>query len=133
MILSFAIREDILEMNRLPLSMSAALAALALCFSLGTAVAADGPAFTIVSPTEGATLTSPVTVTVEVENAEIGRPADGLNHLHIAVDDGRGKSIYESTPQVYELAPGSHTIYVELAGPNHRGLLPVQSVTFTVE
>lgn len=110
-----------------------ALASLALALAAGGAVAADGPAFTVTAPTEGATVSSPVTVTVEVENAEIGRPADGLNHLHIAMDNGRAKSIYENGPQVYELAPGEHTVHVELAGPNHRALLPAKSITFTVD
>lgn len=111
----------------------ASLLGLALATVAGAALAADGPAFTITAPAEGATVTSPVTVTVAVEGSTIGRPADGLDHLHIAVDEGKARSLYENTPQVLELAPGEHTVWIELAGPNHRALLPKKSVTFTVK
>lgn len=89
--------------------------------------------FEIVFPDDGATVSSPVALEVSVSGADIGRPSAGLNHIHVAVDDGKAKSIYEKGPISLDLEPGEHTVMVEIAGPNHRALLPPKHVTFTVE
>ena len=107
--------------------------ALGLVLVGSLACAADAPSFTITAPAADATVTSPVSVVVEVQGAQIGRPADGLDHLHISVDGGPTRSIYQNEPQVLTLEPGQHTVSMELAGPNHKPLLPPKSVTFTVK
>lgn|SRR5690625_3934464 len=89
--------------------------------------------FEIMFPEEGATVSSPVALEVSVSGADIGRPSAGLNHIHVAVDDGKARSIYETGPISLDLEPGEHTVMVEIAGPNHRALLPPKHVTFTVE
>lgn len=90
-------------------------------------------AFEIVAPAEGATVQRPVRLELSLSGAEIGRPSDGLDHVHVAVDGGRARSIYEPGPIPLDLAPGKHTVMVEIAGPNHRALLPAKHVSFTVE
>jgi len=111
------------------------VAAAALVIFAGLVNGADRGevSFEIVFPEDGATVSSPVALEVSVSGADIGRPSAGLNHIHVAVDDGRARSIYETGPISLDLEPGEHTVMVEIAGPNHRALLPPKHVTFTVE
>lgn len=118
-----------------PFAAFAVAATLGLC-SGGSAIAAEqtrSVAFEIVAPAEGSTVQRPVQLEVSLSGAEVGRPADGLDHVHVAVDGGRARSIYEPGPIPLDLAPGKHTVMVEIAGPNHRALLPAKHVSFTVE
>lgn len=115
----------------LPLALLAALG-----FHLNDSAQAadrDGVAFEILAPAEGATVQRPVQIELSVTGAEIGRPADGLDHVHVAVDGGPASSIYQPGPITLDLPPGKHTVMVEIAGPNHRALLPAKDVSFTVE
>lgn len=120
---------------------AAPFAALAVATALGlyagtAAMAAEqgrSVAFDIVAPAEGATVKRPVQLELSLSGAEVGRPADGLDHVHVAVDGGRARSIYQPGPIPLDLAPGKHTVMVEIAGPNHRALLPAKHVSFTVE
>jgi len=105
----------------------------ALALTAGSALAATVPSFTITAPTDRATVSSPVTVTVALTNAKLGKPTDGLDHLHISVDGGQPTPVYKDGPVTLPLAPGKHTVKVELSGPTHRTLLPPKSVTFTVK
>ncbi len=107
-------------------------AALCLALASGSALA-DTPSFTIVSPTDGAAVTSPVSIVVDVQGGKIGKPTDGLDHLHVGVDGGQKRSIYVPGPVELELAPGAHTVQVELAGPNHRAYGPEKSISITVK
>lgn len=118
-----------------PLAAFAVVASLGL-YSSTAAVAADqgrSVAFDILAPAEGATVKRPVQLELSLSGAEVGRPADGLDHVHVAVDGGRARSIYQPGPIPLDLAPGKHTVMVEIAGPNHRALLPAKHVSFTVE
>lgn len=112
----------------------AACAGLVLAFGLllGVAQAAE-PGFEIVSPADGSTVTSPVTLRVEVTGVKIGQPSTGGYHLHISVDGGPEQALYENAPQTYALAPGEHTIGVDLAYPTHQTAVPEKTVTFTVK
>lgn len=90
------------------------------------------PSFTIAAPAAGATVTSPVLVKVTLHGAQIGKPSSGLDHLHIAVDGGEPTPVYDGPQLSLRLAPGKHTVEVDLAGPDHQPLLPPKSVTFVV-
>lgn len=107
--------------------------ALAAAFAAGAAMAAEAPTFTIVSPTDGATVSSPVSVMVEVKGGTIGRPADGLDHLHIAIDGGQETPIYQPGPIILTLDPGEHSLSMDIAGPTHRPYGPPTQIHFTVQ
>lgn len=118
-----------MSMGRLRLR--GALVCAGLVFA-GAAVAAQSPSFGITAPAAGATVSSPVAIVVAVQNAKIGKPTDGLGHLHVSVDGGPAMAVYQPGPVDLSLPAGKHTVEVELAGPTHAALLPPKSVTFTV-
>ncbi|MEO7066457.1 MAG: hypothetical protein ABI114_06085 [Rhodanobacter sp.] len=95
--------------------------------------AATTPSFQIESPTATVSVRSPVAVKIAVHGATIGMPEDGLDHLHIAVDHGDVVPVYSMPVPPMKLAPGPHTLEVDLAGPDHRPLTAPQIVTFTVK
>ncbi|MGB3424242.1 MAG: hypothetical protein WBF84_11695 [Castellaniella sp.] len=109
-----------------------AIGSMALLLFSGDALSATSPAFAIQSPVQGAIVNSPVILQVEVQGAKIGQPIEGLDHLHLSVDGGSEIAIYRNGLLRLPLTPGKHTLFVELAGPTHEGLLPPESVTFTV-
>lgn len=90
------------------------------------------PSFTIAAPAAGATVGSPVLVKVTMRGAQIGKPSSGLDHLHITVDGGEPTPIYDKPELSVRLAPGKHTVVVDLAGPDHQPLAPPKSVSFVV-
>ncbi len=94
--------------------------------------AAAGISFTIVSPRAGATVGSPVRITVQVRGAQIGAPSAGLDHLHVSIDGGPVVALYQAPELTVRLAPGEHTAAVQLADATHEGILPVQTVDFRV-
>ncbi len=98
----------------------------------GPAGAASTPSFTITSPTNGATVSTPVAVVVTVRNATIGTPLMGMDHLHVSIDGGPQMAIYKPGPIDLPLPAGKHTISVELAGPTHEPLLPPKVIAITV-
>ena len=95
--------------------------------------ATPAPSFQIESPTAAASVRSPVAVKILVHGATIGSPEDGLDHLHIAVDHGDVVPVYKMPVAPLKLAPGQHTLEVQLAGPDHQPITPPQTVTFTVK
>ena len=110
--------------------------ALALLVSTSAAFAdsaTPAASFQIESPTATTSVRSPVALKILLHGASIGRPEDGLDHLHIAVDHGEAVPVYKMPVAALKLAPGQHTLEVELAGPNHQPLSAPQSVTFTVK
>lgn len=120
---------------------------------IGSPVAAQpGPSLRITNPGNSETVSSPVTVRVDVQNANL-RPAEAgdqtSQHLHYFVDidpatvlqpgqpipTGRENIIHTAdTSQTLTLGPGQHTIWVILSDLGHVPLSPsVQAqVTFTV-
>jgi hypothetical protein len=140
------------------LTLAAAMLA-ALCFALSglpgpTAVGAQaGPAVHITAPANGATVTNPVTVTVQSSGAVIKPATDNdpnAAHYHYFVDrnpasvlqqgqpipTGQPDIIHTDSPnqQLPNLSPGQHTVWVVLAHTDHTPYNPnVQDqVTFTV-
>ena len=95
--------------------------------------ATPAPSFQIESPAATTSVRSPVLVKILVHGATIGSPEDGLDHLHIAVDHGEVVPVYKMPVAPLKLAPGQHTLEVDLAGPDHQPLTAPQSVTFTVK
>lgn len=126
---------------RRPLSAIASSALVAL--ALGVALALSGQihftqhptgpvSFTITSPENGATVSNPVQVAVTVNGAKIGWPYTGNDHLHVSVDGAPPEAVYRNRVLDFTLAPGRHTVAVELAGPNHAALMLPQYAAFTV-
>lgn len=126
---------------RRQLSMLGSTALIALALGLALALSGQihfpqhptGPvSFAIASPAPGASVTSPVTLDVTVNGAQIGYPYTGKDHLHVSVDGGPAEALYKNRPLTLDLAPGRHTVGVELAGPNHAALMLPKYVQFTV-
>lgn len=114
--------------------------------------AASGPQVYIVSPADGDTVSSPVTVQFGVEDfllAPAGTFETGTGHHHLLVDTALppldqpipsdenhlhfGKA---QTETVLELTPGSHTLQLILgdgAHVPHQSALISESITITVE
>ena len=88
--------------------------------------------FAIASPISGTTVDSPMQLRIAVAGAKIGKPSDGLDHLHVKVDDGDVQAIYYPSAPTVLLSNGQHTIIVDLAGPDHQSLTPPKFVTFFV-
>lgn len=93
------------------------------------------PTIEIVSPEDGATVTSPVLIEVETENFSLG-PAgttrDGEGHFHVIVDEGcitPGLVIPENkvvahagngaSSRLVELEPGRHELCVQISDGFH--------------
>jgi hypothetical protein len=107
--------------------------ALALGGQIHFAQHPTGPVlFAITSPANGATVSDPVQLAIAVQGAKIGWPYTGNDHLHVSVDGGPAEAIYKNRVLELKLAPGRHTVAVELAGPNHAALMLPQYVAFTV-
>jgi len=88
--------------------------------------------FQIESPTAAANIRSPVAIKVALHGATLGKPVDGLDHLHISVDGGEAIPVYAAPIPPLQLAPGRHTLTMDVAGPDHRPLTATKTVTFTV-
>lgn len=88
--------------------------------------------FTINAPTDGAIVTSPVTLDVALRGARLGSPTDGRDHLHLSLDGSLPIAEYISRRLPLQIPAGQHTLTIELAGPDHAPLLPERTVTFTV-
>lgn len=102
---------------------------LVACAAAFAVMASAAPLnFTIESPAQGATVDSPVVVRVDTHGIRIGKPVDGLDHLHISVDNGPEIAVYRNEDVRIPLKPGMHVIAVELAGPTHRPLMPPKTV-----
>ena len=79
------------------------------------------------------------TVEVTVSGVELMDPAaakeqpvPGQGHLHYQVDKGPVVATPSAKLSFHELAPGTHTIMVVLAGNDHKPLGPQQQLTVTV-
>lgn len=85
--------------------------------------AADGAA-TVEVTVSGVELTDPA--------AAKEKPVAGQGHLHYQVDKGPVVATPSAKLSFHELAPGTHTILVVLAGNDHQPLGPKQQLTVTV-
>ncbi len=89
--------------------------------------------FAITSPLANSTVSAPVDLAVALTGSQLGEPSAGRDHLHISIDGGRPLALYDRSEVGLPLPRGPHTVAVELAGPNHRPLLPPQFVSFVVQ
>ncbi len=129
------------------------LGAVALAANIDSAAAQTPPALQITGPSNGATVASPVTISVNVTGVTIKAASEAdpnSSHLHYFVDKdpagiiGQGQTIPSGDPAIIHsgstalalpaLAPGQHTVWVVLGHLDHSPYNPsVQAqVSFTV-
>ncbi len=84
----------------------------------------DGATVTILSPSDGDTVAAnePVEITYEIDPG--GLPADQLGDMHVYVDEELD-SMQTSGVLEVELEPGTYTVGVEAAQPNHASFDPM--------
>ncbi len=99
-------------------------------------------------PLDGATVTSPVTVSMLVEGMEVRRAGDmtdNSGHHHVLIDLGpvpEGQTIPKDTTHLHyggaeteaqvELTPGPHILTLQFADANHSSYGPAMSQTIAV-
>jgi hypothetical protein len=109
----------------------------------------NGASVSIASPEDGATVQSPVTVTMEAEGLEIepaGEVREGAGHLHLMVDadcvsaaetipaDDAHRHLADGSDEVeLELEPGEHTLCAQAGDGVHQALDATHEITITVE
>ena len=84
----------------------------------------DGASVTILSPEDGATVPAnkPVEITYEVDPGNL--PPDQLGDMHVYVND-KLQSMQVAKVLEVELKPGTYTVGVEAAQPNHASFDPM--------
>ena len=91
------------------------------------------PIVSIVSPTDGATVSDTFTVTVSTSNFNI--PTQG--HIHVYLDTLQNYQLGNGPTFTFtNVAPGTHVIWAQLQNPDHSPLNPpvqTQPITITVE
>ncbi len=109
---------------------------------------APAPEISFVEPTDGATVTSPVKVKMQATNFTIepaGEVKAGAGHFHIIVDGGcitAGQAIPKDDTHLHygmaqteaelTLAPGSHTLCLQVGDGAHTALDLADSITVEV-
>ena len=90
----------------------------------GEPVSSEDASITILSPADGATVPAnePVEITYEIDPG--GLPSDQLGDMHVFVD-GELDSMQMTDVLEVELEPGTHTVGVEAAQPNHASFDPM--------
>ena len=117
-----------------------------------TDLSSTTPSVSFVTPTDGATVSSPVAMEFLVSNynispvpSEVEMPREGMGHYHVGIDTEClpvGEVIQQGDPWVHfgdgsnrfetMLAPGPHTLTLQLGDDEHRtldGLCTTISVT----
>ena len=87
----------------------------------------DEPSISIVSPEDGANITSDqVTIEFSVENFVIGNAGDGVDgHVHYAIDNGNATMHYSTNPILLtDLDVGAHVFHIWLVDNDHGALDP---------
>jgi len=138
-------------MTRKPIQILAGAALLAAQFAFAATPAPEGASVYIISPQNGETVTSPVTVRFGLSNmgvapAGVNSPNTGHHHLLIDVaelppmnmplpkDDHHRHFGGGQTEVTVDLAPGAHTLQLILGDANHiPHEPPVMSEKITVE
>ena len=123
---------------------------LAIAAVLALAGCGDGDGgVSFAEPQDGATVASPVRAVMESEEVEIveaGEPREGTGHFHIMVDAGcvePGEIIPEddqhlhfgdaSTETTISLAPGEHSLCLQVGDGAHTALDDTDEITVTAE
>jgi hypothetical protein len=109
-----------------------ALVALPACRKDEPAGGSGGQSVTIVSPEDGADVTSPIQLTLSATGAEIGPPETGDMHFHVYVGDSDQYEVVTSTTGSVDASTGEQTIRVVLAQPNHEETSASTSITVNV-
>jgi hypothetical protein len=109
-----------------------ALVALPACRQDEPAGGSGGQSVTIVSPADGADVTSPIQLTLSADGAEIGPPETGDMHFHLYVGDSDQYEVLTSTTGSVDASTGEQTIRVVLAQPNHDETSVETSITVNV-
>lgn len=91
--------------------------------------------FSIASPSDGASVSEPFTLTVNSSEA-LGDPSTGDDHVHLCFDGADCsvdyKIVYSNTYQVTDLPAGQHTITASLRHADHSAAGPTATITVTV-
>jgi hypothetical protein len=101
----------------------------------------DGPSITLLTPSDGDSVSGPVDVEVEVEGLTLnpdaigGTNVEGEGHWHLLVDGELAMPVGEESASLEDLTPGEHTITVELHNNDHSPVTPrvADEATVTVE
>jgi hypothetical protein len=91
-----------------------------------------GQSVTIVSPADGADVTSPIQLTLSATGTQIGPPDTGEMHFHLYVGDSDQYQVVTSTTGSVDAPTGEQTIRVVLAQPNHEETSLSTSITVNV-
>lgn len=126
-------------MLRRALLLLAILLLAAGCGTSGSTTVEGTASFETVSPTAGASVEGPsITLQMEVVNLILQTPGGANNpnqgHFHIFVDGGTGYDVVYEATHALALAPGEHTVRVELRNNDHSPFSPpvFREVIFTV-
>jgi hypothetical protein len=110
----------------------------AACSQAGASTGSGGGmSVSIVSPSDGATVSEPFTVKLDT-SVPIGDPSTGEHHVHLcfdgaSCDDLSGTVItYADSVQVSTLSPGTHTIEASLRNADHSDAGVSTQITITV-
>lgn len=136
-------------MRSILVSLMAALAVLTACSSGGDGGDTAGSSVAFGGVEDGATVSSPLDVTFEVDGFEVeeaGAVREGAGHLHVLIDVGcspAGEIVPSdeqhlhfgdgSTAASLELEPGEHALCLQAADGIHTALDLTDEVTVTVE
>lgn len=90
----------------------------------GASVSSEGASVTILSPEDGDSVPADerVEITYEVDPGDL--PPDQLSDMHVYVD-GELESMQTAAVLEVELEPGTYTVGVEAAQPNHASFDPM--------
>jgi hypothetical protein len=91
------------------------------------------PSITILSPTTGDTVSSPVQVSFEVKDWDLEAGDGKPTHFHPVVDGVDKGAVYSLDPWAVDLAPGTHVITLRLANADHKFIGVDDTVEITVE
>ena len=95
--------------------------------------AGGSPSISETSPSDGATVSSPVVLNLAVTGAEIGTPDTGKMHFHIYVDGSSKYTIAYTTEASVPVPAGKHTLKIVLAEPNHTETSTSTTLTVDVQ
>lgn len=90
-----------------------------------------GASVSIVAPASGQVVRGPVPLSFDVNGMTLGSETSGADHLHLSVDGGPTRALYDTQASM-PLPAGQHTVAVELAGPDHQPVAGPAQTTFTV-
>ncbi len=104
--------------------------------SLKFIVSATAPSFTISSPKEGDTVSSPVVLKMAGKNFTVVAPGTvkpNEGHYHYFIDKGTYNALADTMVSIPALTPGLHTLRVTMQKGDHSDYGLEQSVSFTVK